>query len=351
MAVRLRTFIIAALMLAMTLPAFAEQRTVLLEKFTNTACPSCGTVKDTITQIVSEYGGQVNIIKYHVNWPAANDEYYLYNPVEITTRRLWYGVNYVPTIRWDGKYIADPSDFGTPEEFYSFMRSTLDSLVTLSSPVRLNVNHWRDNDSLYVGIDVVVTDTLANPNMNLFWAVKTSWMRIAGIGKYHDIFRDFVPNTTGEPLTLAFGDSLHFDWSLPVDSALNLNRYSNVVFLQRTGTKSVVQSWGALVPDPTDVAVGEAPIKILLDQNAPNPFNPLTTIRYTLNEAGPVRLSVYSPAGRLVTDLVHEVMGEGPHAVTWNGKDRFGHEVGSGVYYYRLDADKTALTRKMVLIR
>ena len=349
---RLRTLIIAAVALAMTLPAFAEQRTVLVEKFTNTGCPGCNAVKDTINQIISEFDDEVALIKYHVNWPSSGDEFYLYNPVEITTRRLWYGVNYVPTIRFDGKYIADPSDFGTLNEFYAFMRATLDSLSDISSPVRLDAEHWQDADSIYMSIDVVATDTISSPNMNLYWALKTSWKRIPGQGKYYNLFRDMIPNTDGEAITLSMGDSLHFDWSVPKDSVLNDKRFINVVFLQRPGTKKIIQAWEGVMPDPTDVAAGEAaPLKIVLGQNAPNPFNPTTTIRYSLDERGPVRLSVYGPTGRLVTDLVNEVMGEGPHAATWNGRDRAGRDVASGVYYYRLNAGETSLTKKMVLIR
>jgi hypothetical protein len=105
-------------------------------------------------------------------------------------------------------------------------------------------------------------------------------------------------------------------------------------------------------PDVTTGA-GEAttPTRYALHQNVPNPFNPMTTIRYSLPEASDVSLVVYDAAGHRVRTLVGGSMPPGNHEVPWDGVDDDGVRVASGVYFYRLEAGVFVQTRRMVLIR
>lgn len=101
-------------------------------------------------------------------------------------------------------------------------------------------------------------------------------------------------------------------------------------------------------------AVEEAarlPRALRLGQNAPNPFNPRTTIKYVLPEAGPARLSVFDVAGRLVCTLVDESMPQGTHEAVWDGRDAHGREVGSGSYLARLEFGGQIATMRMGLVR
>jgi photosystem II stability/assembly factor-like uncharacterized protein len=93
-----------------------------------------------------------------------------------------------------------------------------------------------------------------------------------------------------------------------------------------------------------------APGRIALDAY-PNPFNPSTTIRYSVPRAMPVRLVIYDVTGRLVRRLVDGIQDAGDRRVTWDGRDEHGSTVGSGVYVYRLDAGGTRVTRKVNLLK
>jgi hypothetical protein len=88
-----------------------------------------------------------------------------------------------------------------------------------------------------------------------------------------------------------------------------------------------------------------------LAQNEPNPFNPETTIRFTMPASGNVTINIYDAAGRLVRSLVDGVKDAGSHNVTWNGVDNHGSPVSSGVYFYRLTAGKFSETKKMTLLK
>ncbi|MBN1885845.1 MAG: T9SS type A sorting domain-containing protein [Candidatus Krumholzibacteriota bacterium] len=90
---------------------------------------------------------------------------------------------------------------------------------------------------------------------------------------------------------------------------------------------------------------------LALGQNAPNPFNPATTIFYSLPDRMPVALDVYDAAGRLVVRLVDGVEPAGKRSVVWTGMNAAGIPVPSGVYFYRLSAGKNRISRKMVLMR
>jgi hypothetical protein len=99
-------------------------------------------------------------------------------------------------------------------------------------------------------------------------------------------------------------------------------------------------------PASVNTEVGESPVAFGLEQNYPNPFNPSTTISYSIQKAGAVNISVYNLMGQKVATLVDETKSAGQHNVRWNAAN-----VSSGMYYYRLEANGQAITRKMTLIK
>ena len=88
-----------------------------------------------------------------------------------------------------------------------------------------------------------------------------------------------------------------------------------------------------------------------LSQNHPNPFNPVTEIKFSIAQAGPVSLKVFDAQGRLVRDLSEGSYQAGEHTVVWNGQDHRGNPVASGVYLYRLEAAGERMSKRMVLIK
>ena len=91
------------------------------------------------------------------------------------------------------------------------------------------------------------------------------------------------------------------------------------------------------------------PNKLILGQNFPNPFNPVTTIQFSVpdnmrNET--ISLTVHDILGRVVTTLVNEKLEAGVHSIQWNAA---GH--GSGVYFYTVRAGEYAETKKLLLMK
>ncbi|UCH84270.1 MAG: T9SS type A sorting domain-containing protein [Candidatus Latescibacterota bacterium] len=96
----------------------------------------------------------------------------------------------------------------------------------------------------------------------------------------------------------------------------------------------------------------EVPTRFALHQNAPNPFNPSTVIRYDVPSGGArISLRIFDVNGQLVRTLVDAVEPAGEKSVTWNGVNNRGGVVATGVYFYRLNAPGYTQTRKMLLMK
>jgi hypothetical protein len=96
---------------------------------------------------------------------------------------------------------------------------------------------------------------------------------------------------------------------------------------------------------------GQLPSSFVLAQNYPNPFNPMTVIRYSLSRRSPVEITVFNVLGQEVTTLVDETRPAGAYETTWDGTDRSGQRVSSGIYFYRVNAGDFRETRKMILLK
>lgn len=97
---------------------------------------------------------------------------------------------------------------------------------------------------------------------------------------------------------------------------------------------------------------GVVPTEFTLSQNFPNPFNPSTTIRFALPKEAPVTLEIYNILGMKIRTLISgQSMNAAFHTVVWDGKDDAGVGVPSGMYLYRIHADKFQASKKMTLLK
>jgi len=119
--------------------------------------------------------------------------------------------------------------------------------------------------------------------------------------------------------------------------AINLSKMALVVLQKGDPT-------GVVMPTPNSP-------RNYLEQNFPNPFNPSTSIRFSLARSGHITLRIYDVSGRLIRALVDEAYPQGRHAVQWDGRNERGEGVASGVYFYRLAAPGFTETRRMVLLK
>jgi hypothetical protein len=90
------------------------------------------------------------------------------------------------------------------------------------------------------------------------------------------------------------------------------------------------------------------PVYALLP-NYPNPFNPTTTIKFSLPEAAHTSLAIYNTKGQKIHTIVNGELSAGSHSFVWNALDIHANPVSAGIYFYRLSSSTGTITRKMVL--
>ena len=135
-------------------------------------------------------------------------------------------------------------------------------------------------------------------------------------------------NFTDHPTGYAIGSILYYSYSVVIDG-----------------------SEGPRSPETEIKLTGLPVVATRLLPNVPNPFNPLTEIRFELSKPQQARVAVYDVTGRLVKILADGHLEAGPHARIWQGRDSSGRQVPSGAYYVRLVADGRVDHHKMMLLK
>ncbi|UCH83465.1 MAG: T9SS type A sorting domain-containing protein [Candidatus Latescibacterota bacterium] len=112
----------------------------------------------------------------------------------------------------------------------------------------------------------------------------------------------------------------------------------------------IVSDYINLTLDPTGIE-GTPRLETVLYQNEPNPFNPSTTIRYSLDDRQTVSIRVYDVAGRLIRTLINEERPAGVQKVVWHGRNDNGERVASGVYLFVMQTKDVKQVRKAVFLK
>ncbi len=113
----------------------------------------------------------------------------------------------------------------------------------------------------------------------------------------------------------------------------------------------VIAKFSPVATSIDDSAGSTLPAKFVISNNYPNPFNPSTTISYSLPERSHTQIVVYNILGEEVIKLVDQVKSAGSYTVTWNGMDRNGKVSATGVYFYQLVTENYRESKKMLLLK
>ena len=135
-----------------------------------------------------------------------------------------------------------------------------------------------------------------------------------------------------------------------LDTSSNGYSYQNV-----SGSWELVQTGEilirAIVEGGNDINDPSLPPIVLDANNYPNPFNPETTISFSIPVSGQTSVKVYNLKGQLVRNLLNQNMEAGYQKVVWNGTDDSQQSVASGIYFYRVNNAGKTITRKMLLAK
>jgi len=150
-------------------------------------------------------------------------------------------------------------------------------------------------------------------------------------------------------------NSLYENLSISYDILIEAGEHMNWVLTSDNGKDYILIGAGEItIPFSERFILSRnpvIPISFALHQNFPNPFNPITTLRYDLPENNFVMLTVYDMLGREVTQLVNTKQKAGFKSIKWDATDSIGKQVSAGVYLYRIEAGEFVQTKKMVLLK
>ncbi|MDD4224546.1 MAG: choice-of-anchor J domain-containing protein, partial [Candidatus Cloacimonetes bacterium] len=199
--------------------------------------------------------------------------------------------------------------------------------------------------------DWLITPVLNNPTEIKFWA--KSYTDDYGLERFKvGVGTDTNPNNftiiSGANYIQAPTEWTEYTYPLtgyPGNVYVGIQCLSNDAFI--FFVDDVLVNGGGSANDDPGVPV----VATELHGNFPNPFNPQTTIRYSVKEATPVTIEIYNVKGQVVKTLVSEAKASGHYTATWNGRDNNNQPVSSGVYFYKMRAGKYSNTKKMILMK
>ena len=187
------------------------------------------------------------------------------------------------------------------------------------------------------------------------------WTHISPVGGYPNLVRNRPQGPGPFPSELPFYSGT-FDWQ---EACFSIEGVTGTVQLRfRFGSDYAAFGDGWYIDDvqvftstPGAAGVGDTsalPTCLALHQSSPNPFgteDACARIRFDLPRPSNVRLQVFDANGRLLRTLIHGPMPRGQHLCSWNGRDAGARHVGSGVYFYVLEADGRQQCQRMLLLR
>lgn len=186
-----------------------------------------------------------------------------------------------------------------------------------------------------------LSHALNNGLLELFWTdVSDDDMAVSS----YSVFRKFGAGAYEE---IDVGGFVHFEEQLTVSGP-----YYYYVVANYVGGTSRKSNTIHFVYDSLDSCdETQSPFITELYPNYPNPFNPQTTISFSLRQDGKVSISLYNIKGQKVATLVDENLPKGKHSIVWQGRDQRGTPVSSGVYLLRMQSADGVLSRKISLIK
>ncbi len=333
-----------------------SQRTPFGLLFTNWGCHPCVDANAALDSWYSLQGDQASLIRVHVFWPYSNDPMYLANPDQCQ----WFldmcpaMVTAAPTLYMDNTW--DMWDYFPGTWPQTVLDGYLMSAGTPSAIAITDLAYIPGTGQVQLSVDVLQA---LDPqgDYRLFVAISEDGVEAAGPNGetvHNQAFRWLFPGVEGLPVQPEAGLQ-PFAVPVTLDPGWVQENLRATAWVMEHPNGAVLNSATVFLAENVSAVETENPAEIQaqprLEGAFPNPFNPRTTIRFSLEREQAVKLAVYDLAGRRIMNLVDDVLPAGDHPVVWDGRDVSGREVPSGVYFAHMVGADGIQVAKLMLVR
>ncbi len=231
---KLFTFLALTVLIA-NINILAGDRMVFVERFTSWTCGPCASNNPTMEAWLNTIDADKIVgIAYHMNWPApGNDGYYLYNPIDNTARRTYYGINAIPQAQMDGLInIQSPYSSGT-------LTSMFNSRTNMLSPISVILTESTTGDTITLTAQIYTEVMLANPTAQVHFSLQERHNSFGsppgtnGETQFYDVMRRMNNNGIGQSTTLFPGQVVTIIKKFYKDPVWNMAQIMPIVFVQQ----------------------------------------------------------------------------------------------------------------------
>ena len=281
------SFILASLLMLFTLKLNAQnERVLLFECFTNTGCGPCAQQNPALDALIAANADRVAAIKYHMNWPSANDPMYLHNTADNDSRKGVYNVTSVPHT------VVDGIRFGSTPGGLS--QNMVNNWLTIESPFEMRLSYEVDEAANTITVHVMGrASTAVEGNVRLYVGVIEKEVHFNsapgpnGERDFYSVMKKLLPTASGTSLgSMEAGDYFAYTFTWELANIYNNDQLDAIAWIQNHGTKEVYQACKsseniepyyaneAMVSDISNVkgtnCSGESQPKVLLTNNGSN---------------------------------------------------------------------------------
>ena len=247
----------------------------------------------------------------------------------------WFGTSEITVMVTDENELSDTSDFiltvapvnDSPEPFTLIYPTITDTFQVSTNTDETILFYWHPSEDVDNAVIYKLTVTL-------------DYFGDVYIMEYEDI-TDSTAAISGYELAVLM-------------TILNLPRWTLDYSIEASDEEYTIESEASgFVLENTSLSLYDdvIPLPFKLHQNHPNPFNPVTTLRYDLPEDAMVNITIYDMMGRQVSTLVSSLQTAGYKSVQWDATNDKGSPVSAGLYLYTIEAGQFRQTKKMVLLK
>lgn len=336
------------LMLFSSLLFAQEERKVLVEVFTNSHCPLCPPAHNVIQNyLTGPNGNKISYIFYHMIYPYNDDPLYWESMEGSDARDNFYNPVHATPQGWFDGFI---------QSSWSGWSASLDKLVANESPLKIDLSGTRNSSQFNINALLMRTGDIPDNDLVIHFVVVEDLFFDGRntISNHKHVMRKMLPSPSGKSISINLNETINIGQSIDIESTWDADSLSVIVFVQSTGSQIVYQaetiSYQDLVVSVNETS-GTIPDDFILEQNFPNPFNPSTTIKFSIPSVETrdrvfVQLKVYDILGRVVAILANEEKSAGSYEVSFDATG-----IPGGIYFYTLTSGEFKATKKMILLR